>query len=85
MSKKLILQSPAAGQAALAHIAALANPQSTTPIHAHALRCDGFAFTPALKAQVEAAPTRPASTPPSSTPTGPWPISGWWRWTWTRP
>jgi phosphoserine phosphatase len=55
MSKKLILQSPAAGQAALAQVAALANPRSSTAIHAHALRCDGFDFTPALKAEVEAA------------------------------
>jgi phosphoserine phosphatase len=55
MSKKLILQGPAADAGVLAQIAALANPRSTTPIHAHALRCDGFAFTPALKAQVEAA------------------------------
>jgi phosphoserine phosphatase len=55
MSKKLILQSPGAGQAALAQVAALANPRSSTAIHAHALRCDGFDFTPALKAEVEAA------------------------------
>jgi phosphoserine phosphatase len=55
MSKKLILQSPEAGQGVLARIAQLASPRSTTVIHAHALRCDGIAFTPALKAQVEAA------------------------------
>jgi phosphoserine phosphatase len=55
MSKKLILQSPAASQAALAQVAALAKPRSSTAIHAHALRCDGFDFTPALKAEVEAA------------------------------
>jgi phosphoserine phosphatase len=55
MSKKLILQGPQAGQAALAQIAQLAHPQTTTALHAHALRCDGFDFTPELKAQVEAA------------------------------
>ena len=55
MSKKLILQGPAASQDVLAQLAALAAPRSTTSIHAHALRCDGFDFTPALKATVEAA------------------------------
>jgi phosphoserine phosphatase len=55
MSKKLILQSPDAGQGVLARIAQLAGPRSTTPVHAHALRCEGFEFTPALKAEVEAA------------------------------
>jgi phosphoserine phosphatase len=54
MSKKLILQSPAAGQAVLAQIAALARPHSTTAIHAHALRCDGIDATPALKKTIEA-------------------------------
>lgn len=55
MSKKLILQGPQADQALLAQIATLASPASTTAIHAHALRCDGFDFTPALKEQIEAA------------------------------
>ncbi len=55
MSKKLILQAPAADAGLLDQIAQLAKPQSTTAIHAHALRCDGFDFTPALKASVEAA------------------------------
>lgn len=55
MSKKLILQGPEAGQDVLAQVAAIANPRSTTPIHAHALRCEGFDFTPGLKAEVEAA------------------------------
>jgi phosphoserine phosphatase len=55
MSKKLILQGPAADAGLLAQIAQLARPQSSTAIHAHALRCDGFEFTPALKAEVEAA------------------------------
>jgi phosphoserine phosphatase len=55
MPKKLILQAPGADQAALARIAALAHPRSTTPVHAHALRCDGIEFTQALKDEVEAA------------------------------
>ena len=55
MSKKLVLQGPQATQAALAQIAALAHPASTTELHAHALRCDGFEFTPELKAAVETA------------------------------
>jgi phosphoserine phosphatase len=55
MSKKLVLQGPQADQATLARIAQLAKPASTTAIHAHALRCDGFEFTPELKEQVEAA------------------------------
>jgi phosphoserine phosphatase len=55
MSKKLVLQGPQATQAALAQIAALAHPARTTELHAHALRCDGLAFTPALKAAVETA------------------------------
>ena len=53
MSIKLVLQGPQADQAALAHIAALARPARTTALHAHALRCDGFDFTPELKAAVE--------------------------------
>jgi len=55
MSKKLILQGPAADAGVLAQVAALVKPQSTTVIHAHALRCDGFALTPELKAAVDAA------------------------------
>jgi phosphoserine phosphatase len=55
MSNKLILQGPAADQGVLARIAQLARPRSTTPLHAHALRCDGVDFTPALKAEIEAA------------------------------
>jgi phosphoserine phosphatase len=55
MSKKLILQGPALDAGVLAQIAQLAGARSTTPIHAHALRCDGIAFTPALKHAVEAA------------------------------
>jgi phosphoserine phosphatase len=55
MSKKLILQGPAAGHEVLARVAAIAQPRSTTPIHSHALRCEGFDFTPTLKAEVDAA------------------------------
>jgi phosphoserine phosphatase len=55
MSKKLILQGPQADQAVLEQIAQLAGARSTTPLSAHALRCDGIAFTPALKAEVQAA------------------------------
>jgi phosphoserine phosphatase len=55
MSKKLVLQGPGADRAALARIAALAQPASTTELNAHALRCDGFDFTSALKADVDAA------------------------------
>jgi phosphoserine phosphatase len=55
MSKKLILQGPQADQAVLAQIAQLVHPATTTALHAHALRCDGFDFSPELKAQVEAA------------------------------
>jgi phosphoserine phosphatase len=53
--QKLILQGPQADQAQLARIAALARPAATRALHAHALRCDGFDFTPALKDEVEAA------------------------------
>jgi len=52
---KLVLQGPGADQAALARIAALAQPRSTTALNQHALRCDGIEVTPALKAAVEAA------------------------------
>jgi phosphoserine phosphatase len=55
MSRKLVLQGPAADQATLARIAALAAPASTTVLHAHALRCDGIDVTPALKATIDAA------------------------------
>jgi phosphoserine phosphatase len=55
MSKKLILQGPGADQATLARLAALAGARTTTALHPHALRCDGIDFTPARKAEVEAA------------------------------
>lgn len=53
MSKKLILQGPGADRAALARVAALAAPARITDLHAHALRCDGFEFTPELKSRVD--------------------------------
>jgi phosphoserine phosphatase len=55
MSKKLILQAPGAAPGVLADLAALAGARSTTPIHAHALRCDGIDLTPALQKTIEAA------------------------------
>jgi phosphoserine phosphatase len=55
MSKTLILQGPSADQGVLARVAAIAHPRTATPIHAHALRCEGVDFTPALKAEVDAA------------------------------
>jgi len=53
MSKKLVLQGPAADQAALSAIAALAHPSTTTALGPHALRADGFDFTPELKKTVD--------------------------------
>jgi phosphoserine phosphatase len=55
MSKKLILQGPAASQAALAQIAALASASAGAALHAHALRCDGVDATPAQRKAIEAA------------------------------
>jgi phosphoserine phosphatase len=55
MSKKLILQGPLASQDALAQVAAIVKPRGSTPIHEHALRCEGFDYTPSVKALVEAA------------------------------
>jgi phosphoserine phosphatase len=55
MTYKLVLQGPQADQAQLARIAALARPAATRALNPHALRCDGIAFTPALKDEVEAA------------------------------
>ena len=51
--QKLIVQGPQAHPATLARIAALVEPASTTPLHAHALRADGFDLMPSLKTQVE--------------------------------
>ena len=52
---KLILQGPQADQATLERLVALLAPASSTVLNPHALRVDGFDFTPALKAQVEQA------------------------------
>jgi phosphoserine phosphatase len=54
-NQKLVLQGPQADRAQLARIAALAGPHTIRQLGARALRVDGFAFTPALKDQVEAA------------------------------
>lgn len=51
----LVLQGPAAERAPMAQIAALANPATLTELGPHALRAEGVAFTPELKARVELA------------------------------
>ena len=55
VNQKLVLQGPRADQAQLARIAALAHPGAIRQLDAGALRVDDFAFTPALKEQVDAA------------------------------
>jgi phosphoserine phosphatase len=54
MSMKLILQGPQADNATLARIASLARPASTTPVKAHALRCDGIDDRASVRAAVDA-------------------------------
>ena len=51
----LVLQGPQADPATLARLAQLANPQRTTDLGAHALRCEGVAFSADLKERVDAA------------------------------
>ena len=51
----LVLQGPQADPATLARLAQLANPQHTTDLGAHALRCEGVAFSADLKERVDAA------------------------------
>ena len=51
----LVLQGPQADPATLARLAQLANPQRTTGLGAHALRCEGVAFDVDLKARIDAA------------------------------
>ncbi|MBD8627475.1 phosphoserine phosphatase SerB [Oxalobacteraceae sp. CFBP 8753] len=51
----LVLQGPQADPATLARLAQLVSPQGTTDLGAHALRCDGVAFSADLKARVDAA------------------------------
>jgi phosphoserine phosphatase len=51
----LVLQGPAAERALLEQIAALASPALTAQAGPHALRAEGVAFTPEVKARVEAA------------------------------
>jgi phosphoserine phosphatase len=55
VNQKLILQGPQAGHARLARIASLVRPGALRQLGAGALRADDFAFTPALKEQVDAA------------------------------
>ncbi len=51
----LVLQGPQADPATLARLAQLANPQHTTSLGAHALRCEGVEFSADLKARIDAA------------------------------
>jgi phosphoserine phosphatase len=51
----LVLQGPQADQATLARLAQLANPQRTTGLGAHALRCEGVTFDAELKERIDAA------------------------------
>ncbi len=51
----LVLQGPQADPATLARLAQLVNPQRTTDVGAHALRCEGVAFSADLKTRVDAA------------------------------
>jgi phosphoserine phosphatase len=51
----LVLQGPQADPATLARLAQLAHPQRTTDLSAHALRCEGVAFSADLKTRVDAA------------------------------
>lgn len=55
MTMNLVLQGPQADPATLARLAQLANPQRTTDLGAHALRCEGVAFSPELKERIDAA------------------------------
>lgn len=51
----LMLQGPQADPATLARLAQLVNPQRTTDVGAHALRCEGVTFSADLKTRVDAA------------------------------
>ena len=51
----LVLQGPQADQATLARLAQLANPQRTTTLGTHGLRCEGVTFDAGVKARVDAA------------------------------
>jgi len=51
----LVLQGPQADPATLARLAQLASPQHTTDVGAHALRCEGVAFSADLKERIDAA------------------------------
>jgi len=51
----LVLQGPQADPATLARLAQLAKPQRTTDVGAHALRCEGVAFSADLKERIDTA------------------------------
>jgi len=51
----LVLQGPQADPATLARLAQLANAQRTTDVGAHAVRCEGVAFSAELKERIDAA------------------------------
>ena len=51
----LVLQGPQADPATLARLAQLANAQRTTHVGAHAVRCEGVAFSADLKERIDAA------------------------------
>ena len=56
MTTNLVLQGPQADHATLERIARMAGPaQGVTPLGEHALRVDGVTFTPAFKAELDAA------------------------------
>jgi len=55
MTTNLVLQGPQAEPATLARLAQLANPASITELGVHALRCEGVAFSAALKERIDAA------------------------------
>src|SRR5437879_9221138 len=50
----LILQGLTSDRSTIDRIAALANAQRITPIHAHAYRCEGVEYSEQIKARVEA-------------------------------
>ena len=55
MTMNLVLQGPQADPATLMRLAQLANPQRTTHLGAHALRCEGVTFDADLKERIDAA------------------------------
>ncbi|WP_312517197.1 phosphoserine phosphatase SerB [Massilia sp.] len=55
MTTNLVLQGPQATHATLERLAQLAAPASITALGEHALRADGVTYSPALKAELDAA------------------------------